>query len=324
MQRRDFVLALGAAACSTRVWAQQTAGVRRIGFLSSGNPKGFAPQVEAFRQGLREHGYVEGQNIQVEYRWAEGKLERLGELAADLVRQKVDVIVTHGAPTTRAAKQATATIPIVVAFTGDAVGFGLVKDLARPEANVTGSNFLLPQINAKRLELLAEALPRTPVIGAVSNPNNVSAKSHIAELQKAAKTVRTRLDVFDVERPNEFDGVFAAMAKAKVTAAVITQDGDFASSFRSIADLALTHRIATVGPPEYADAGGLFGYGASTIDLFRRAAYFVDRLIKGAKPADLPFEQPTKFALSLNQKSARTLGLTMPQSVLLRADRVID
>ena len=323
MQRREFVGLLGAAAMWPVQGLSQQTRLPRIGFLSTGNPKGFAAQVEAFRQGLREHGYAEGKNAHVDYRWAEGKLERLPELAAELVQQKVDVIVTHGVLTTRAAKQATTTIPIVVAFTGDAVGMGLVKNLAKPEANVTGSTFLLPQINAKRLELLAEALPKTAHIAAVSNPNNPAAKSHIPEMQKAAGIRKVRFDVFNVERPNEFNGVFDAMAKGRVTAAVITQDGDFASSFKAIADLSLANRIATAGAPEYAEAGGLFGYGANTLDLFRRAGYFVDRLLKGVKPADLPVEHPTKFDLLVNQKTAKALGIAIPQSVLLRADKVI-
>ena len=324
MRRREFVGLLGAAAMwPARSLSQQTR-VPRIGFLSTGNPKGFAAQVEAFRQGLRDHGYIEGKTAQVEYRWAEGKLDRLPELAADLVRQKVDVIVTHGVPTTRAAKQATTTIPIIVAFTGDAVGMGLVKNLARPEANVTGSTFLLPQINAKRLELLAEALPKAGYVSAVSNPNNPAAKSLIPEMEKAAAIRKIKFEVFNVERPNEFNAVFEAMVKSRVPAAVMTQDGDFASSFRAIADLSLANRIASAGPPEYAEAGGLFGYGANTLDLFRRVGYFVDRLLKGAKPADLPIEQPTKFDLIVNQKTARSLGIVVPQSVLLRADKVIE
>lgn len=326
MKRRQFVVAIGAVAAVLPMpsWAQQRGKLARIGFLSTGNPRGFAAQVEAFRQGLRDHGYMEGKNAHIEYRWAEGKLERLGELAADLVRQKVDVIVTHGVPTTRAAKQATTTIPIVVAFTGDAVGMGLVTNLARPEGNVTGSTFLLPQINAKRLELLVEALPRAGYIAAVSNPNNPAARSLIPAMEKAAGAVKVKFETFNVERPNEFTAVFDAMKKSRVAAAVMTQDGDFASSFQAIADLALAHRIASAGPPEYAQAGGLFGYGANTIDLFRRVGYFVDRLLKGAKPADLPIEQPTKFELIVNQKTARALGIPLPRSVLLRADSIIE
>ena len=326
MKRREFIALIGgtAAAWPLAVRAQQTGRLPRIGFLGTGNPKGFAAQMDALRQGLRDHGYIEGKSAQIEYRWAEGKLERLGELAADLVRLKVDVIVTHGVPTTRAAKQATTTIPIVVAFTGDAVGMGLVTNLARPEGNVTGSTFLLPQINAKRLELLTETLPRTSYVAAVSNPNNPAARSLIPAMQSAATSLKVKFETFNVDRPNEFDAVFAAMAKSRVPAAVMTQDGDFASSFRAIADLAITHRIASAGAPEYAQAGGLLGYGANTLDLFRRVGYFVDRILKGAKPADLPVEQPTKFDLIVNQKTARSLGITVPQSVLLRADRVIE
>ena len=325
MKRRRFVLTIGAAAaaCFGKAWAQQGGRLAHIGFLSTANPRGFAAHVDALRQGLRDHGYVEGKNAQIEYRWAEGKLDRLGELAADLVRQNVDVIVTHGVPTTRAAKQATTTIPIVVAFTGDAVGMGLVTNLARPEGNVTGSSFLLPQINAKRLELLVEALPRTGYIAAVSNPNNPAAHSHIPAMEEAAGMLKVKFETFNVERPNDFTAVFDAMARSRVPAAVITQDGDFASSFRTIAELALANRIASAGSPEYAGAGGLLGYGANTIDLFRRVGYFVDRLLKGAKPADLPIEQPIKFELIVNQKIAKALGIPMPQSVLLRADRII-
>ena len=326
MNRRELlVLACSAAAAwSLPAGAQQAGKLPRIGFLSTGNPTGFAAQVEALRQGLRDLGYIEGKTAHIEYRWAEGKVGRLGELAADLVRLKVDVIVTHGVPTTRAAKQVTSTIPIVVAFTGDAVGMGLVANLARPEANLTGSTFLLPQINAKRLELLAEVLPRATNMSIVSNPANPAALHHIAAMEKTAASLKVKLETFNVDRSNEFNAVFEAMAKRKVTATVVTQDGEFASSFRAIADLSLTHRIASAGAPEYAHAGGLLGYGANTIDLFRRAAYFVDRILKGAKPADLPIEQPTKFDLILNQKTARALQITLPQSVLLRADRVIE
>ena len=325
MKRRTFcALVASAAAWPLGARAQQPGKLARIGVLSSGNPAGFAAQVEALRHGLREQGYVEGKNVVVEYRWAEGKAERLAELAAELVRLNVDVLVTHGVPGGRAAKQATSTVPIVVAFTGDAVAMGLVTNLARPDANMTGSTFLLPQVNAKRVELLKEVLPGAAHIAALSNPSNPAARHHSAAMEKASMSLKLRVEAFNVDRSTEFAAAFDAMGKRKVPAAVVTQDGEFASSFRAIADLAITHRIASAGPPEYANAGGLLGYGANTTDLFRRAAYFVDRILKGAKPAELPFEQPTKFDLVINQKTARALGLTIPQSVLLRADRVIE
>jgi putative ABC transport system substrate-binding protein len=326
MKRREFITLLGGA---TAIWplaarAQQAGKVHRIGFLGSATAGGSAKEVESLRTGLREFGYVEGTNIVVEFRWAEGIYDRLPHLVAELIATNVDVLITHGTPGTRVAKQATTTIPIVMAISGDAIATGLVSSLARPEANLTGSTFFLPQLNAKRLELLKEACPRISHPAALSNPDNPVSRPIIPAMQAAAAPLSLIVEVVRAQGPSEFGLAFAAMAKSRVDSVVVTEDGEFAASFRAIAMLALANKLPSIGAREYAEAGGLIGYGVSILGLYRRAAYFVDRILKGTKPADLPIEQPTKFELIVNLKTAKTLGLTISETFLVRADGVIE
>jgi putative ABC transport system substrate-binding protein len=237
---------------------------------------------------------------------------------------KVDVLVVHGTPGTRAAKQATRTIPIVVAIVGDALASGIVTSLARPDANVTGSTYFLTELNAKRLELLKDVFPSVARVAALSNPDNPVSESIIPAMTAAAAPLKIELELAKTQGPMEFDSAFAAMAKSRVDAVVVTQDGEFAASFKTIAALAARIKLPTIGSKEYAEAGGLIGYGVNLLSLYRRAAYFVDLILKGARPADLPVEQPTKFELVINLKTAKTIGLTIANSFLLRADQVIE
>jgi putative tryptophan/tyrosine transport system substrate-binding protein len=222
------------------------------------------------------------------------------------------------------AKQATTTIPIVMAISGDAIATGLVSSLARPEANLTGSTFFLPQLNAKRLELLKEACPRISHPAALSNPDNPVSRPIIPAMQAVAAPLSLIVEVVRAQSPSEFSPAFAAMAKSRVDSVVVTEDGEFAASFRAIATLALANKLPSIGAREYAEAGGLIGYGVNILGLYRRAAYFVDRILKGAKPADLPIEQPTKFELIVNLKTAKALGLAIAETFLVRADGVIE
>jgi putative ABC transport system substrate-binding protein len=281
--------------------------------------------VEAFRTGLRDLGYVEGKNIIVEFRWAEGNYDRLPDLADELVHRKVDVLVTHGTPGTRAAKQATQTIPIVMAISGDAVATGLVASLNRPGGNVTGSTFFSPELNAKQLELLKEAAPSITQVAVLMNPDNpLMNRPSLQALETTAASLKLVIPIFVARKPNEFEGAFEAMANTHVDAVAIIEDAVFLPNPRVIADLASKNRLPSAGSTEFAQAGGLIGYGVHRLELFRRAAYFVDKILKGAKPADLSVEQPTKFEVVANLKTARALGLEMPTSILLRAHEVIE
>ena len=326
MKRRHFIQVIGgmAMACPFVLHAQPLARVARIGFLGSASAPGSAKSVEALRTGLRDLGYVEGKNIVTEFRWAEGRYDRLSALVTELIRLKVDLIVTHGTPGTRAAKKATSTIPIVMAISGDAIATGLVTSLARPEANVTGSTFFIPQLNAKRLELVKEVCPYVARVAALSNPNNPVSKPIIPAMQAAATPLKLDFDIAEAQGPGEFDRAFASMAKRGVDAVVITEDGEFAASFGAIAALALANKLASIGAQEYAKAGGLIGYGVDLLGLYRRAAYFIDKILKGSRPADLPIEQPTRFELVINIKTAKTLGLEIAPAMLARADEAIE
>jgi putative ABC transport system substrate-binding protein len=326
MRRREFISLIGrvAATWPFTARAQQPGKTTRIGFLGSGTAAGSVRAVNALRAGMRDFGHVEGSNFAIEFRWAEGRYERLSDLVAELIRLNVDVIVTHGTPGTRIAKQATTTIPIVMAISGDAVATGLVKSLARPEANVTGSTFFIPQLNAKRLELLKEAFPQIGRVAALSNPANPVSQPIIPAMQAAATLLKLELDVAKAQGPREFDSAFAAMSKNRIEAVVVTEDGEFAQRFGAIASLAARNKLPSIGSQEYAQAGGLIGYGANLLALYRRAAYFVDRIVKGTKPADLPIEQPVRFEFVINLKTEKALGLTMSPSMLARADEVIE
>jgi putative ABC transport system substrate-binding protein len=324
--RRDFIgsLCLGVFAAPLVAQAQPAGKVYRIGFLGNASASSQVNRVDALRAGLRELGYVEGNNIVIEYRWAEGKYDRLPDLAAELVRLKVDVLVTSGTPGTLAAKQATTTIPIVMAGSGDAVAAGLVASLARPGGNITGLTDLVPEVMAKGLELLKEAMPRTERVAVLVNPDNPSRALVFKAMETAARSLKVELQTFAARGPNELEGAFSTMAKSRADAVVVTTDALFNANVRAIADLASRKRLPSAGITAFAEAGGTIGYGLNFPAMSRRAAYFVDRILKGAKPADLPVEQPTKFDLVINLKTAKALGLTIPQSLLLRADQVIE
>jgi ABC-type uncharacterized transport system substrate-binding protein len=326
MERRAFFgLIAGGLFASPRIAQAQEAGkVPRIGLLGAGSASGSANDVEALRGGLRDLGYVEGKNIVVESRWAEGKFDRLPDLAADLVRLKPDGLLTVGTPATLAAKRATATIPIIMVNAGDAVATGLVASLARPGGHITGVTILSPELTAKRLELLKEGFPRTRQIAVLLNPDNPAQQLSFQAMEPTARQLNVGLQRFDVREAGELESTFSAMAKQRVDAVTISVDALFYLHGQAIAALASRQRLPSAGPKEFAEAGGLIGYGVNRSDGWRRAAYFVDKILKGAKPADLPVEQPTKFELVINQKTAKALALTLPPSLLGRADQVIE
>jgi len=325
-KRRKLIIALGVSALAAPLplFAQQPVKIARIGFLGAASASGYVKQLDGFRLGLRDLGYVEGKNIVVEYRWAEGNYARLAELAAELVRSKVDVLVTHGTPGTRAAKGATTTIPIVMAISGDAVATGLVVSLPRPGGNITGSTFFGPELSAKQIELLKEILPRITRVAALMNPDNPVIGPMFKAIEITTKSLNLGLQQFAVRGPNEFENAFSAMVQQSVEAVAIQEDGMLNANVRAAGDLAIRKRLPLIGNIEVPQAGGLLGYGVNFPEVFRRAAYFVDKILKGAKPADLPVEQPTVFELVINMKTAKALGIQIPHSVLLRADEVIQ
>jgi putative ABC transport system substrate-binding protein len=280
--------------------------------------------MEAFRGGLRDLGYVESQNLVIEFRWAQGKNERLPELAAELVRLKPDVLVTHGVPGTLAAKRATDTIPIVMGVVGEAIAIGAVEGLARPGRNITGSSFFVPELNAKRLEVLKEALPRLRRVGVLLNRDNPVNATVLKAMEHTAQALKIQLRSVEVRDPADFEDAVSTLVKERADAIAVQDDAMLFAQVRRIADLARRHHVPTIGFVDYARAGGLLAYGVNFADLWRRAAGFVDKILKGAKPADLPVEQATKFDLVINLKTAKALGLTIPQSLLLRADQVIQ
>jgi putative ABC transport system substrate-binding protein len=304
--------------------AQQAGKVPRIGFQGAASPSAIAARTEAFRQGLRELGYVEGKSIIIEWRYAEGKADRERELAAELARLKVDVIVTTGPTVTRAAKEATVTIPIVFAQDGDPVGNGFVASLARPGGNITGLSTLAPELSGKQLELLKEIVPklsRVTVIGISTEPGNAQ---RLKEIELAAGALKVKLQYLDVLSSKDIETAFRAAAKGRADGVVMLGSAVFNTHRIEIVELAVKSRLpATYTRPEYVEDGGLMTYGPSINDLFRRAATYVDKILKGAKPADLPVEQPTKFELVINLKAAKQIGLTIPPNVLTRADKVI-
>ena len=303
--------------------AQQPKKVPRIGYLTAAPFSAITARTEAFRQGLRELGYVEGKNIVLEYRSAEGKFDRLPKLAAELVHLNVDVIVSAGGTVTRSAKEATATIPIVMAFDNDPVGNGFVASLARPGGNVTGLSNLSSELSGKRLELLKEIVPRlsrVAVLGNSTNPGNAQA---LRETELAARAFGVQLQYLDVPGPKDIETAFREASKGRADAVLVLPSSVATSQRKQIADLAIKNRLPAIYLPEFVDAGGLMSYGASSTDLFRRAATYVDKILKGAKPADLPVQQPIKFDLVINLKTAKQIGLTIPPNVLARADKVI-
>jgi len=329
MDRRTFIhtVAGGLAIARSAASAQQAAKVPRIGFLS-GNLASGPHMTDGFRQGMRDLGYVEGRNFVLEFRDAEGKLERLPALAADLVALKVDVIMVGGTLAALAAKQATTTIPIVFASAVDPVADGLVTSLARPGGNVTGLSALAPELAGKRLELLKQAVPGVGRVAVLWQPGGLGERT-VNDIRReadlAARALGLQLQFFEARGPADFDRAFSDMANARASAITPLGGTMFLIERRRLVDLAAKNRLPAVyGLREYVDAGGLMSYGPNNVDLFRRAATYVDKILKGAKPGDLPVEQPTKFELVINLKTAKALGITIPQSVLGRADEVIQ
>jgi putative tryptophan/tyrosine transport system substrate-binding protein len=326
ISRRRFLGSAGASVLSAPLAAQAQPGSQawRIGFLGATSPSGYASQVEAFRAGLRDRGYVEGKNIVIEFRWAEGDYARLPELAAELVRLKPHVLVTHATAGTLAAKRATSTIPIVMGVAGDALGNKLVESLARPGANVTGSTFFFPEMNAKRLEILKEAQPRVGRVAVLLNPDNPANVVTLSAMEQTARSIKLQIYRVDARRPADLEAAFAAAVKAQAGALAMYDDALFLARVEQIADLAKRYKLPTIGAVEYVNAGGLLAFGVDFPDLWRRAAGFVDRIFKGARPADLPVEQASRFELTINLKTARAIGVTIPPALLLRADHVIE
>jgi putative ABC transport system substrate-binding protein len=304
--------------------AQQTKKIPRIGYLNSGFVSASPERHEAFRQGLHELGYIDGKNIVIEYRVAEGSSDRLAALAAELVRLNVELIVASGPPGTRAAKKATVTIPIVMAQDPDPVGSGFVASLARPGGNITGLSSLVAELGGKRLELLNEIIPRlsrVAVLGTSANPTNIQ---QFREIEAAARPIGVSLEFLEVVESKDIESGFQAASKIRANALLVLGNPVVNAHRTQITDLAVKHRLPAVyGQQEFVEAGGLMFYGASITELFRRAATYVDKILKGAKPADLPVEQPKKFEFIINLKTAKQIGLTIPPNVLARADKVI-
>jgi putative ABC transport system substrate-binding protein len=315
------------ALCSS-AGAQQTGKVPRIGYLDNSTASGIAVLLDAFRQELSRLGWIEAKNITIEYRFAEQKLERLPELAAELVRLKVDLIVTSGGPTPLAAKKATSTIPIVMTSSVDPVGAGLVASLARPGGNITGNSSLVPELISKRLEILKDAVPRLSRVGLLRTPGGAIGSNPellLKELRPAAVALKLKLE--EIEAQPDAKGLESAFqtAKQKQVGAIMTTPGRrFGAERKRIVELAVKYRLPAIYPQkEFVDEGGLMSYGVDDTDLFRRAAYYVDKILKGTKPADLPVQQATKFEFVINLKAAKQIGLTIPPDVLARATKVI-
>jgi putative ABC transport system substrate-binding protein len=325
MRNKILYLALGAMVFALCAFAdaQQPKKVWRLGFLGSSSASGYASRVNAMREGLRDLGYVEGKNIVIEYRWAEEKYDRLPDLAAELVDLKVDLIITHGTPGSRAAKQATTTIPIVIAAIGDAVEAGVVASLARPGGNITGSSFFMPELTAKRLELIKEAIPSVSRVAVLLNPDNRVNQPVLKEMQSTARSLGLELQQAELRAADDFAGAFSMMVKKKIGALAVPEDAMLNSQAERIADFAIKNRLPTIGSTLSVATGLLMGYGQDILHLWRRTGVFVDKILKGTKPADLPVEQPMKFELAINLKTAKQIGVTITPNVLSRANRVI-
>ena len=327
MDRRQLLVLLGASALAMPrpSFAQSRQRmVPKIGFLISETLSGQAGRVAALRAGLRDLGYVEGKNIAIETRSADGNYDRLPGLAAELVDLKVELIVAFGSKAVSAAKLATTTIPIVDPVMGDPVAFGLSGNLARPTGNITGSSQFGPEAAAKRLQLLKEAVPSIKRVAVLINPANAASAMQVEAIRAAANALKLELHAIEVRNAKEFREIFTAMAQEHLDSIVVATDTLFRANAVEVASLAAKQKLPSIGPKEFAAAGGLIGFGVDDADVYRHAAYFVDKILKGAKPGDLPIELPTKFQLVINLKTAKALGLTIPQSVLLRADDVIQ
>jgi putative ABC transport system substrate-binding protein len=319
------ILTLSLVVAPFAVEGQPTGKVYRIGVLETVSSTLNTANLDAFRQGLRELGYVEGQNFVIEYRSADGQPERFPGLATELVRLKVDLIVTRGTPAVLAAKKATGSIPIVMASSADPAGYGIVSGLARPGGNVTGLSTIGVELAGKRLELLKEAIPRIARIAQLANMSSPASASQWPQIEVAARSLGLEPQLLDVRASEDFARAFDTAIKQRADAVSVANDTLIQTNRRRIVDLSAKHRLPSIfGSREFVDAGGLMAYGPNFTDLYRRAATYVDKIFKGAKPGDLPVEQPTKFELVINLKTAKALGLTIPQTLLQRADQVIE
>jgi len=325
MRRREFItLAGGALAAWPLVVHAQQAKVARAGFLGLVSASGHAARSAAFRRGLRELGWIEGKNIVIESRWAEGNYDRLPELADELVRLKVDVLVTHGAAGSLAAKRATSTIPIVVTAAGDFVALGLAESLSRPGGNITGLSLFVAELMAKRLELIKEAVPNLVKAAVLLNPDNASTPKILQEIEATARSLNVGVEPLEVRRSSDIERAFAQMPDQRVGAVVVHEDTVLNSNVSAIAVYAAVKRLPSSGFPELVRAGGLISYGINFPDTDYRAAAFVDKVLKGAPPGSLPIERSTKFNIIINLQTAKALGLALPSSLLVRADEVIE
>jgi putative ABC transport system substrate-binding protein len=329
MKRRAFIALIGGAAAAMPMLApftaraQQRAKVPRIGYLRAEKPP--TVDIEAFRQGLREHGYVEGENIIVEYRWAEGNEAKLRSIVAELIRLNVDLIVTSAPAATRAAKEATTTIPIVMVLVADPVGFGFVASLARPRNNITGFAYLLPELSGKRLQILKDVVPQLSRVAVLWNASNPYKSRDLSEVQAVSTALQVTLHTLPVGGPDDFDTAFKAAVKARAQGLLTLEDPFTLAHRKRIVDLAAEHRLPAVyAVRPFVEAGGLMSYGPDRAEQSRRAATYVDKILKGTKPADLPVEQPTKFHLVINLKTAEALGIAIPYGVLAIADDLIE
>ena len=325
MRRKVLCFALSAwfSALIVSSPAQQPQKLSRVGWLAAGSPSGVAPLTNAFREGLRQLGYVEGKNIAIEYRYAEEKFDRLPDLAAEIVHLKVDVIVVASTPAIQALKQATATIPIVMVGPGDPVGLGLIASLARPGGNITGLSFLSTELTGKRLELLKEAFSKISRVAVLQTTGSGQERA-IKESEIAAPTLGIQIQPVQVQSPDDFENAFSAITKRRAGAILVLRSPLVRSHAARIIDFAGKKRLPTMYDDRlFVEAGGLMSYGTNTLDFYSRAAVYVDKILKGAKPADLPVEQPKKFEFVINLKAAKQIGLTIPPNVLARADKVI-
>jgi len=324
MKRRDFVLLVGAALTTARALRAQQKAMPVVGFLSGAASDGYAPFVAAFRQGLSEAGWLDGHNMMIEYRWAEGSYDRLPALAADLVRRQVEVIAAEALPAARAAKNATTTIPIVFEVGSDPVEFDLIASLARPGGNLTGVSFLAVDLMPKRLELLSDLVPQVSAIVLLVNPNNANVEHVVRDEENAARAKGVQLTILKAATETEIDTAFATLVRSQ-TGLLVTPDSFFLSRREQLVALASHHAIPAIYPVrEYAVEGGLISYGTSRTSVDRLLGIYAGKILKGAKPADLPVQQPTTFELVVNLKTAKELGLTIPPSILARADEVIE
>ncbi len=326
MDRRTFIASMVGAVLSAPLaaQAQQAGKIYRVGFLWD-SPAVFPDAMEAFRRALRDLGHVEGRTIAIEYRWAEGKPERMRELAEELVRLKVDVIVAPSSVYTGAAKQATAAIPIIFMSHADPLGSGHVASLARPGGNITGLSLMMTETNVKILELLKEAVPGLARVAVIFDPATPSHGPGLKAVEVAGPALGLRIQPVAVRSATEFDRAFSDIARERANGVLVLSTPIFIAGAKRLAELAMTHKLPSMfGPSAHAEVGGLFSFGPDRADLWRRGAIYVDKILKGAKPADLPVQQPTKFELVINLKTAKALGIKIPQSVVMRADQLIE